>query len=244
MTDITPAPERWLPIPGYEGYYEASDLGRVRSLPRRGSNNALHAGRILKPQRRGPRGYLGVTLSVHGKAKGYYMQRLIAATFLGPRPDGMDVCHKDDDKTNNRATNLKYDTHAANQREASERGLSAFGERNGMVRLGEAQVAEIRMARAAGVRGIDLARQYGISKAQVSRIGTGRNWAQLPGAIPELDIQRGERNVRALLTAEDVRAIRAARTAGAGSSELARRYGVSQPTISQIIHRKTWKHVE
>lgn len=179
MNDVTPAPERWLPIPGYEGFYEASDIGRVRSIPR-----GRRTGRVLKPQRYGPRGYLGVTLSVHGQAKKYYMQRLIAATFLGPRPDRADVCHKDDDKTNNRASNLKYDTHAANQREASERGRCAFGERNGMARLSEAQVAEIRAARSAGVRGNDLARQYGISKAQVSRIGTGRCWPQQPGATP------------------------------------------------------------
>lgn len=178
---------------------------------------------------------------------------MVMAAFKGPCPDGEEVLHGDDDVTNNRLHNLSYGTHRKNAGQTAERDRSAFGARNGMTKMTDAQVAEIRAARAAGVMGITLAKQYGISKAQVSRIGLGRNWEREPDADPHKrkavpppmgSRLRGERHPKTKLTEDDVRAIRQARAAGAGSTELAKRYNVSQPTISSIVHRRVWSHVD
>jgi len=106
----------WRPIPGWEGLYEASDEGQVRSLPRK------HAkGRIL---RHGTthNGYLTVTFSANGRRAAYTLHRVIAETFLGPLPDGMQTCHIDGDKTNNAAGNLRYATASENEQDKRRHG--------------------------------------------------------------------------------------------------------------------------
>lgn len=105
--------EQWLPVRRYEGLYEVSDLGRVRSLDR-----TLHYERHGKPfaqRRRGglkqptvdKRGYPRVRLSKGGKAESL-------SAFVGPRPAGLMCCHADDVKTNNVLANLRWDTPRAN----------------------------------------------------------------------------------------------------------------------------------
>lgn len=171
-----PTPERWLPVPGYEGFYEVSDLGRVRTVPRIDGMGRFVRARIRKPQWHGH--YLGLRLSVRGEITGRYLHRMVAAAFLGPCPDGMEVLHGDDDRMNNRLSNLRYDTRAANMGEAAERDRTAFGDRNGMAKLSDELVAAIRTDLAAGVTGKDAAQRYGMSKAQISRIRTGKAWAR------------------------------------------------------------------
>lgn len=177
-----PEPERWLPVVGYEGFYEVSDLGRVRSL-RRMTTKGMQGGRVRKPQPAG-KGYLSVTLSMRGVIKAQYVHQMVLAAFIGPCPEGMEVLHGDDNRTNNWLSNLRYDTHKRNQEEASERGRSAFGERNGMAVVTEEIVAEIRSAAAAGVQQIAIAEYHGISRAQTCRIVLRRNWSRVPDSSP------------------------------------------------------------
>jgi hypothetical protein len=109
MTDATPAPERWLPVPEYQGLYLASNHGQVRSLPRNTTS-----GRILKPWR-DDNGRWCVKLSKNGVEKTLYVHRLVAGAFIGPKPDGLETRHLDDDPDNNRADNLAYGTSAENK---------------------------------------------------------------------------------------------------------------------------------
>ena len=104
--------ESWLAVAGYEGAYEVSDLGRVRSLP-----GGHRHGKVLKLSCAG-RGYLTVWLCVEGVSHRFYVHHLVAIAFIGPRPDGMYVCHGGPDFTDNRAVNLRYDTQHANMRDA------------------------------------------------------------------------------------------------------------------------------
>ena len=104
--------EVWLAVAGYEGAYEVSDLGRVRSLP-----GGQRHGKVLKPGRLG-RGYLCVSLCVNGVVHRVYIHHIVAAAFIGPRPEGMDVCHGPTGFTDNRAVNLRYDTRHANMRDS------------------------------------------------------------------------------------------------------------------------------
>jgi hypothetical protein len=107
--------EKWRPVPGYEGMYEVSDLGQVRSLDRVIVNNIhggmwVRPGRILKPWMHS-RGYPWVTLA--GQKK-FAIHRLVLLAFVGPIPKGMIVRHLNDIKTDNRLVNLRYGTHLEN----------------------------------------------------------------------------------------------------------------------------------
>ena len=113
--------EIWKDIPEYKGMYQASNLGRVRSLDRkyRGSNQfgasfiVTKKGKILKPKVRKD-GYLSVVLYNKQKTKHISVHRLIALTFL-PNPNNYAVInHKDEDKTNNNVSNLEWCTQSYN----------------------------------------------------------------------------------------------------------------------------------
>lgn len=118
--------ERWLPVVGYEDRYEVSDLGRVRSTPRtivevRGIT-AKRGGRMMKLKRT-ERGYMRVGLSLGGKhQRGHFVHCLVAEAFIGPRPEGQEVCHADGDGTNNALSNLRWDTHSNNMLDAVKHG--------------------------------------------------------------------------------------------------------------------------
>lgn len=100
----------WRPVPGWHGYYEASDTGLIRSVERtvpfRGGKRTVKA-RILRPSPNG-KGYQIVVLARDGGRFGYAVHRLIAETFLGPLPGGWHTCHVDGDNQNNAASNLRY----------------------------------------------------------------------------------------------------------------------------------------
>ena len=97
--------EEWRPVVGYEGLYEVSNTGRVRSVDR--FYYRLHKGKVLSPTK-DRYGYLTVTLNCNGKSKTIKIHRLVAQAFL-PNPDNLpQVNHKDEDKTNNNVTNLEW----------------------------------------------------------------------------------------------------------------------------------------
>lgn len=114
MTNLhTSTEEIWKDIPGYEGHYQASSEGRIRSLNRYlpyGNHWRKVTGKLIKPYPN-KAGYLIVDfytkkLSVH---------RLILRTFAGECPNDMEVCmHLNDNKTDNRAVNLKWGTYSDN----------------------------------------------------------------------------------------------------------------------------------
>lgn len=84
VTPPFPEPERWLPVPGWEGLYEVSDLGRVRSLPRPGGNNRLYGGKLLKPHVH--KGYPMVPSAGGGERTMTQVHRLVLEAFTGPCP--------------------------------------------------------------------------------------------------------------------------------------------------------------
>ncbi len=121
-------PELWKDVPGYEGWYQASDRGRIKSLSRsvqcsgRYKEIRKYRERILRQWvfwKKTIRGReisaLGVDLSKNNQMQTKSVHRLIALTFLGPCPEGLEVCHNDGDPTNNRLDNLRYDTHVGNE---------------------------------------------------------------------------------------------------------------------------------
>ena len=115
--------ERWLPVVGYEGIYEVSDHGRVKSLARviiasNGQRRPVRE-RILKAAPR-PRHHLN--LHRDGICANRYVHHLVLEAFVGPRPEGMEACHWDDDPDNNNLSNLRWDTHSENSRDKIRNG--------------------------------------------------------------------------------------------------------------------------
>lgn len=119
----------WRVIPGWEGYYESSDDGQVRSVdrivPYSDGRTAHRRGHLLKP-RPDQDGYLHVALNRHGKARNFSVHCLVLLTFVGPRPEGCESLHGDHDPGRNHVDNLRWGTHAQNIREAVERGTHAM----------------------------------------------------------------------------------------------------------------------
>ena len=110
---ISRSEEEWKAIQGYEGIYEVSNFGNVRSLPRykRGNfdSKVFIEGKTIK-QVKNNRGYYIVQLSKNNKVKNFSVHRLVATAFI-PNPNSFpQINHKDEDKTNNKASNLEWTT--------------------------------------------------------------------------------------------------------------------------------------
>lgn len=110
--------EIWKDIKGYEGLYQASNLGRIKSL-----RNYHQTGRILKTFKR-PNGYLIVTLCNRGKQTTKSVHRLVAETFIEKESNKDQVNHKNGNKEDNRVDNLEWCTCKENINHAWENGLS------------------------------------------------------------------------------------------------------------------------
>lgn len=105
--------EEWRAVPGYEGVYEVSDRGRVRSLDRVSSHGCRLQGKYLKPVSRG--GYLRVFLRLNGTHKWHLVHRLVLTAFSGsPADQTLEARHLDGDASNNSASNLAWGTHKEN----------------------------------------------------------------------------------------------------------------------------------
>lgn len=105
--------EEWRDIPGYEGHYQASSLGNIRSLDRvvkdtRFPNGRRLKGRLMK-QTEGPN-YFCLSLWKENKRKTWLVHQLVAISFLGPRPANMEVCHGRLGSKINTLDNLRYGT--------------------------------------------------------------------------------------------------------------------------------------
>ncbi|WP_194385339.1 NUMOD4 motif-containing HNH endonuclease [Microbacterium luteum] len=120
--------EEWRPVIGWEGIYEVSDHGRVRSVERtipHGSGFPMvRVSHVLRPGSLRKAGHQLVCLmdGVGGRKQSRYVHQLVLEAFVGPMPEGMEGCHYDGDPRNNRLENLRWDTHAGNMQDAVRHG--------------------------------------------------------------------------------------------------------------------------
>ena len=158
--------EEWRVVESWP--YEVSSLGRVRRTG--GRRIAIRSAR---------RGYQAVWLSAIPRQRQVSVHALVSHAFLGPRPEGMEVNHRDGDKRNNRLSNLEYVTPAENRDHARALHLYPRGERNAFARLTETLVREIRRRVAAGTSRREVARDLGFSRSAIDRAASGETWGHV-----------------------------------------------------------------
>ena len=171
--------EIWKDIPGYEGKYQASTGGRIRSLsyevygrnPYTGElfKRAIN-GRILRPGRYCKSGHLSVVLE-HGTAR-KPVHQLIMRTFAGEPPEGTEILHKNGNPEDNRLENLRHGTRTENI-------LDVYRQGGTWRKLSTDDVDAIRFGLFCGMRGVDLARTFGVSPNAISCIKSGRTFSWL-----------------------------------------------------------------
>lgn len=178
----------WKDVVGYEGRYQVSDEGQVKSLARTVTLRrlGLQVHRqveecVLKPYAMSS-GHLQISLSKNLKSKSLLIHPLVLEAFVGPRPgDSMQWhgCHFDGDPSNNRIDNLRWDTRSGNEMDKVAHGRSNRGERNRAVKLIEAQVLEIRSRILKGDTSPAIAIDYGVTRALINAIKRGSAWSWL-----------------------------------------------------------------
>lgn len=169
----------WKDIPGWEGLYQVSNTGLVKRIGKKGGATV---GKILSLTPNNA-GYPIADLNHNGARKTTRIHRLVMLAFVGECPEGMQVNHKNGNKTDNRIENLEYVTPGENTRHAHLNGLvsSAKGERSSNAKLKESEVREIiSLLRDGEITMSEIARRYNVRLQCIQGIKYGKNWRHLP----------------------------------------------------------------
>ncbi len=150
--------EIWKPIPGSR--YEASSLGRVRST------------RILAPKTT-KFGYLATSLRIGRKWVHPLVHVLVAAAWIGPKKNGLQVNHKDCNKKNNTPKNLEYVTRKENAAHAVKNGRYVRGSKHYRATLNPKEVKHLRQLRLKGYTCAELALLFSVSRSTAYKIAKG-----------------------------------------------------------------------
>lgn len=213
--------EQWKDIDDYEDY-QISSSGNVIST-KRGNRRQLVPFLNTK-------GYLFVNLCKNGKKKNFFIHRLVARAFL-PNPENKtDVNHLDGNPLNNHLENLEWATRKENMQHAYAIGLAHQGSDRSDAKLNNSQVIFIR-ENLYSLSCDELAKKFNVSKSAIIKIQLGKTYKNASGIIRDKFDYRVVDEIRDRIRAEYV----------FGSSEfglvaLAKKYGVSHTTISNIIH--------
>jgi len=178
--------EKWRDVPGYEGLYQVSNYGRVRSLDRyvwnrcraRGKRDFLK-GSILRPQKH-VAGYLFVALYKDGKKRQIRINRLVLTVFDRPPKEGEESNHMNGNKTNNYIDNLEWMTKLQNQRHAIE----VLGKHNGggkytRDKLNEDGIRGIKDLLKEGVSQGQIAKRFNVCYWTIHNIKMGKSWKDI-----------------------------------------------------------------
>lgn len=176
--------EIWKAVRNYEGLYEVSNIGSVRSIDRtvvrRDGKIKRFRGQPIKT--RLSFGYPVVTISKQGVLRTYSVALLVLEAFRGSRPNGYEVCHHPDpNRTNCRLDNLRFDTHAENMKDKVRLGVRYNrGFSNGMARMTPRVLKQIRSLRRRGIQVKIIAQKIGMGVGTVSSVLNGRRWKDTP----------------------------------------------------------------
>ena len=179
-------PEKWRDIPGYEGYYQVSNHGRVKALARVVDKYSVRPGtrgasktqfcpeHVLQPSTRSI--YPMVNLYRNKQPTTYTIHTLVLLAFVGEPSPGHQACHNDGNPLNNTLTNLRWDTLSNNQLDRRRHGTAFQGEKHPNAKLNDAEARAI----VADPRGcVTIAREYHISTTTVVLLRQRKIWKHL-----------------------------------------------------------------
>lgn len=176
---IVTGAERWEAVVGYEGSYEVSDQGNVRSIDR------THYFRGVKRYARGvplkplshPSGYRRVTLWKNGVYQSAFIHTLVLEAFVGPRPSGHEAAHGNGVKKDNRLENLRWATPSENQADRETHGTGRWGKPHVIGHLDAETVRRLRQHYLlAPVSITELAAHFGLPRTTVADVVKRRTW--------------------------------------------------------------------
>jgi len=239
----TNSTEVWRPVVGYEGLYEVSNLGRVRSLDVRVNcaNNATRVkrGKVIY-QHEDDDGRMSVHLCKLNRSKTVRVHRLVLEAFVGSCPDGLQCCHWDGNASNNRVENLRWGTQKENEKDKDRHKKRPLGEKDVHAKLKNWQAAEI-LNGIGKTTVVSLARKFGISGSTVCGIQTGQIWKHLPRPS---DLEKRKKIYQNHKLneqkAQEIRSLRGAMSV----HEIASMYGISKWNVYHIWSCTTWKNAE
>ncbi len=171
---ILPTLEIWRDVIGYEGLYQVSNLGNVKSL----GNEFSRKERLLKLSFQS-KGYLTVVLQKDAKRKMVLVHRLVAEHFILNIYNKPQVNHINGIKTNNRVENLEWVSHRENLDHAINNDLTLKGEKNKKSKLKDVDVIEIHSLLQKGTTTKELSETYNVSYSTIDGIRTNKYWKHL-----------------------------------------------------------------
>ena len=176
--------EIWKDVPGYEGLYQVSSLGNVKSCSRIRKGGRHNCVRTYKEKQlkttKSPYGYIYVQLYGENHTKKYFTHRLVALAFIPNLENKPSVNHINGIKHDNRVENLEWVTHSENTKHAFNTNLIKIkhGEDSNNSKLTEKQVLEIRKYQGI-ISQAKLGEIYGVGQDTICRIMTRRNWKHI-----------------------------------------------------------------
>lgn len=235
------ADENWRPVVGFPGY-EVSDKGRVRTL-RKGN-----------PRPRKPEidkdGYSRLSIQRDGRYVHVLVHRLVCEAFNGPAPEDRTMCcHEDNDKTNNRPSNLRWDTQAGNIADKLKHGTHQIGSKHGSSSCTEKDVEIVIDALRSGATLDVAAKTAGVSFSVAASVSSNKGWKHVTGDVGERITRRrvegavGELHPHAVFTNAQVTDLIQRFMRGTPVSDLAKQFGTSYSRAWNIANRKSWRHI-
>lgn len=170
MTSLRKNTEEWKPVVGYEGLYEVSNLGGLRSLRKRWLGS-------LRPWNKD--GYCWFRLFKNGKKLSTGVHRLVLMAFVGPCPDGYQSAHLDGNRSNNCVSNLAWVTGKENSDHKVIHDTWIRGERMWNAKLDDNKVQLIRKLSLDGFKGSEIADLLNVSRGCIYGVINGKRWTHV-----------------------------------------------------------------
>lgn len=239
--------ETWKPIPNFNGY-EISSKGQIHSYYKLGNHKLMPEPQRIIATRLSSSGYLCSTLTNNeGNKITDSVHKFMAVAFLGPCPEGLEVCHWDDVKLNNTLENIRYGTKKENKEDAARNGKVSYGENRYNAKLTIELVRAMREEYATGlISQKELELKYKVNQSIISEIISGKRWKQCGGLIKDVDYKieekviYGENHSKAILLDTEVMKVRCLHASEhTAIITLAKRFNVSKEGISSIIYGRS-----
>ena len=236
--------EIWKDVAGYDDYYQASSLGRLRSKDRVVTKFSALCGKVVQQHYKGKilncylnnDGYYIAHISVDKKRTTPQLGRMVLLAFVGQPLDGQECCHNNGNSMDNKIENLRWDSHLENNRDRVTHGTYPIGSLHPMSKLKDDDVISICNS---DERGCDLAEKYGVNQSIISDIRKRRIWRHLTDDIEITEIKRWRKCEK--MSHEKAREAREMHKAGVSIKSISEKFGVSMSTMGSLINGKTWK---